>query len=122
MRKLFDIEQIHDFKFGGVYTIYKIDADGNEEIVKYGESDFILRRLSNYLIEFKTKKAESRSRSTTKSTILQGIKQYKKSGCQFYVDWIVENNKGVRRKLEKDLIQEFVTKNKRLPIFHQIAR
>lgn len=83
MKQLFDFEQIYNFKCGGVYTIYKVDPNGFEEVVKYGESEFILKRLSNYLTEFKSKKEELKANRSTKRRVLDGIRNIKKMDVYF---------------------------------------
>ena len=79
----FDFNTLSSFKFGGVYIIYSIDKNNNKEIVKIGESNFIYRRIANYLTpllenELRCGQKLPKDKKITKRTIVRQLKSWVK--------------------------------------------
>ncbi|MGC6433146.1 MAG: hypothetical protein ACON4M_03010 [Crocinitomicaceae bacterium] len=106
----FNYENLNSFKFGGVYIIYSIDENGYKEIVKIGESNFIYRRIANYLTPINEKDSKNK-RKITKKTIQTQIKEGKAKNLKYKVTWRVIEEKNERKQLEKKLIKEFKKNN-----------
>jgi hypothetical protein len=62
----FNFDTLNQFCFGGVYIIEAVDNNGTREIVKIGESNFIYRRLANYLQPFQSEVDKNSSKRVTK--------------------------------------------------------
>jgi hypothetical protein len=106
----FAFENLSNFKFGGVYIIYSIDKDDNREIVKIGESNFIFRRIANYLTPLEEKDKANKSK-ITKRTIQSEIQKGLSKNLSYKIIWKVVEDITERKQLEKDLLQEFKQKN-----------
>lgn len=113
---------LNDFKFGGVYFIIKLLPNGKKEIVKIGESNFIYRRLANYLTPFKSKEEEKQKNRKTKKTIHDNLTKGAKEGCVFSVIWRIVEDKQERKALEKWLISDFKKANGNRPVMNNSDR
>jgi hypothetical protein len=121
----FDFNTLSSFKFGGVYIIYSIDKNNNKEIVKIGESNFIYRRIANYLTpllenELRCGQKLPKDKKITKRTIQCEMKNGKARGLIYKVIWKIVENQNERKQLERDLIKDFIQTNQRKPIMNRI--
>lgn len=102
----FNYDNLTSFKFGGVYIIYSINESGTKEVVKIGESNFIFRRIANYLTPLE-KKDIGNKRKITKRTIQKEMQKGNAKNLTYKITWKVIEDVKERKQLEKDLIQEF---------------
>jgi hypothetical protein len=108
--KEFSFKNLNDYQFGGVYIIYAIDRIGNKKIVKIGESNFIYRRIANYLTPL-DEKDKNNPKKITKRTVQDKMEKGIKDGLCFQIIWKVAESTKVRKQLEKDLIEQFKSQN-----------
>jgi hypothetical protein len=119
--KNFSFKNLSDYKFGGIYIIFSIDKNGDKEIVKIGESNFIFRRIANYLTPL-DEKDKSNSKKITKRTIQENLIKGEDNGLTYQICWKIEEKTKIRKQLEKDLISEFIRLNGKRPIMNRNNR
>ena len=103
----FSFTNLLDYKFAGVYFIIKHHDNGDKEIIKIGESNFIIRRIANYLdVNYNT----NNKNTTTKKRIQCELRTNTKTN--YSVTWRLSEDDNARKKEEKELIKEFIRLNK----------
>ncbi len=125
--ELFDYSNLSNFKFGGVYIIYSIDESGNREIVKIGESNFIFRRIANYLTaipanDLRCDEKIKKDKKITKRTIQCEMLKGKAKNLTYKVIWRIVEEAKERKELEKDLIRAFSKENGTRPVMNRLDR
>jgi len=119
----FSFNNLSDYKFGGVYIIFSVDKNGNKEIVKIGESNFVFRRIANYLSPLEDTDKSENKHTVTKQTIQEKMKKGEENGLTYEIRWKIEDDTKSRKQIEKDLISEFKTGNKgNLPVMNKNNR
>jgi len=125
--ELFDYSNLSNFKFGGVYIIYSIDESGNREIVKIGESNFIFRRIANYLTaipanDLRCDEKIKKDKKITKRTIQCEMLKGKAKNLTYKVIWRVVEEAKERKQIEAQLIEVFNEQNAVKPVMNRINR
>ena len=119
--KNFSFKNLSDYKFGGIYIIFSIDKNGNREIVKIGESNFIYRRIANYLKPIE-EKDKFNQKKVTRRTIQENMTKGESDGLTYQICWKIEEESKTRKQLEKDLISEFIRLNGKRQIMNSNNR
>jgi len=102
----FSFNNLSEYKFGGVYIIFSINKNGIKQIVKIGESNFIYRRIANYLSPLE-EKDKNNPKKITKRTIQSEVKKGIKQDLSYEITWKIVEDLHDRKELEKELIKEF---------------
>lgn len=119
--KNFSYQDLFEFKFGGVYIIFSVDKDGEREIVKIGESNFLYRRIANYLTPLQEEDKEN-PKKITKYTIQSEMKKGEGKGLNYQICWKIENDVVARKQFEKELIYKFISVYGRKPLMNKNSR